>query len=362
MRLVLRVIFTLIVSKAIWAKPFTVGNATCLNNTAVCTSLLGSINQQLKDVENLVNKNLPDVDAKRFAQGMGNAMALATKGQMVDYGSNIKFGLLGVGAGVAMDPGEGRPFAQGKHLPAGFGGQASLLLGFNLGLLPLPKIGPVDPKRGILFFNFFAANLPKIPTQELDYEGSVFNLGAHVRYNIVERYSVAFGLFEWTGIDVTSGLNYSSFDLTLKYKVNEAFDYDLGSGSSMKGTYATTFRLGPDIGVFNIPLEASTGVKFLWIFRVYGGLGLDFNLGSSEIALRAPGELKADIYQGTTKVDEIQAPTTLNLGGTSSPDFLVLRGFGGVQLDFAVLNIFLQYNLGFTSNTYGITYGLRAYF
>lgn len=348
---------------SVWAKPFTVGNATCLLNNPVCTASLPNINAQLKDVEAMVNDNLPQVDAKRYATGMGNSIALASKGLTVDYGSQISLGLLGGGLGFALDPGDkGLSGLESGALPAGIGGQVSFLAGLNLGLLPIPNLGPIDWKKGIVFVNFLSANLPKLPNSEVEFDGTTFNIGAHVRYKLIDRFNYTFGLFEWTGVDVTSGLNYTSFKLTMKYKVKEDFNEDLGSGNKMVGSYNTNFIFGPDIGIFNIPIEASTGIKVLWVLRLYGGLGIDINFGYSNIKLDAPGDLTADFVQGTSVVDTISAPTNLNLGGESRADILALRTFGGFQLDFAVFNIFVQANFSPTANTYGLAYGARFYY
>ena len=350
----------LLSSGSLFAGPFKVGSYTCTGDTYLCSTFGSNIQEQLDTLEAEVNANLPSVDAKRYANGMANSLLLSTKGLSVDYGSNIKLFVVGGGLGMGIDPGDkGLDGFSDPTGISGIGASVSGMVGMNLGLLPLPEFGPIDPKKAVIFANFAAMDLPKV-ADELS--GSFSTIGLHARYKFVDNWSFLKGLVEWSGVDITSGLNYSKMKVQLKFNFKETINENLDPNTTMVANYNATAILGPEIGVFNIPVEASTGVLFLYIFRLYGGLGLDFNTGYSDIKAQAPGNLQATITSTTPATSIVSAPTSLNLGGSSNPDVFGIRAFSGLQLDFAVMNIFFQFNNSFTAGTYGFSAGARAFF
>lgn len=351
------------ISQGLWAGPFTISGVKCTtdNNSGACTAALSLIEAQLKNVEAEINKGLPDVDATRYANGMANSLALSSKGLGVDYASNISWFVVGGGLGLGFDPGD-KGISSAMSDPAAVAGIAasvSGMAGFNLGLLPLPEFGPIDPKKAIVFVNFAAMDIPSSIAKELS--GSFNTFGINARYKFIDKISLFAGLAEWSGVDFITGLNYSSMKLQLQADLDQNFDEDLGGGEKLQGTYKTTATFGPDSSVFTIPVEASTGVRFLYVFRLYGGLGVDFNVGSSEIIAKAPGTLDATFKSIAGVGDDVTADTKLDLGGTGSPDLFGLRAFGGLQLDFSVVNIFLQANTSVAAGTYGFSTGARAF-
>lgn len=357
------------VTGALSAGPFSIGNLkiTDTNSTDAITQsnledFSNEINKQLQKIEDNVNNDLPEIDAKSYADGVGTAGLMATRGIGIDYASNIKLFTVGGHASLAVD-GEFSDPAKAK----GLGTQVSAVGGMNLGLLPIPAIGPVDPKKGILFVNFFSMDIPDFSDEV---SGGVTNFGAHVRYTFFDGVNILAGLAYWTGININTGIDYSSFDLTVQQDFNQALgNQTIGTISSqsleLRNTnYKSTAELGIKANNFTVPVEVSTGGKILYFLQGYVGFGTDIALGGSETIARTKNESFSGDLVTSDDVErgKITGDASIDLGAEGGSPFMNLRTFAGLGIDFAVWNIQLHYNHGLTTGAKGAVVKTHFYF
>jgi hypothetical protein len=102
-----------------------------------------------------------------------------------------------------------------------------------------------------------------------------------------------------------------------------------------------------DMRMLNIPLEVTTSLRLLYALSIYGGFGLDWQVGGGS-------DLLVDLNGTMTGVVQQQggAPMTLDIG-TAAVDATEgvgsskgrLRWLAGVQVNLFVLKIFAQLNL-----------------
>lgn len=348
------------------AQIFKISNLACggsgLELTA-CQNSLASIRTQFEKIQNQVNDSLPAVDGERYANGMANSAVLSTKGLASDYAANIKIFSLGFSGGAAFDPGDTTLAGGDPKKYSGVAATLSFMMGLNLGIIPgIPKIGPVDLSKGVLFFNIFSMDIPSVITDRVpNLSGNFTTFGLNLRYKVIPGMDYLMGLFGWGGIDITSGLNYTKMKVQFEKDFQEKVTQNNinSTGYNFVGNFTGTGRVGPNLSVFTIPVDISTSATVLWVFQLYTGLGVDLNLGSSDMAA---GIDDGKIYGKVGNNAHITGDAKLKLGGESGPDALSLRLFAGLQYDFKVLNTFSQFNYSPTSGTYGITFGMRVYY
>ncbi|MBV6492068.1 MAG: hypothetical protein LDLANPLL_00058 [Turneriella sp.] len=367
--IVVAIVMGLVSTNSVFAGPFTISNVTCTDNigNVLCNTFIDDVRAKLKQVETDINKGLPPVDGERYANGMANSAVLTSKGLGVDYASNIKLFTVGGSAGIAIDAGANglSGMNSGAATLSGLGGSFSGVLGLNLGIFPMPRLGLIDFKRMVVFLNIGYVNVGSLVGKAMgeggSVSGSLTTVGLNARYRVIPEVSfLPFGLFAWSGLDVTSGINYSSMKIQLTAEFAESLNEDLGSGVTMSGNYNGTLTFGPDLGILTVPVDVSSGIRVLNIFRLYAGLGIDLNLGYSEIAAKVPGKVSGSL-SGMGGSGTVSADAGLDLSAKGAADYLAMRFFSGIQLDFSVLNIFMQYNTAITSGTHGVSMGARVY-
>ena len=143
-----------------------------------------------------------------FAQSMAEAAALSTKGLGVDYASNFKKFV--VGGAIASSAHEaGFTFKKGEQtLPkGGYAAQLSLMAGLNLGLGGKEN-GFLDRFR--LFANGLALRLPS----NREFGGQMGNIGAHLQLKLIGGINAK--VTEWGGIDLTSGIEHTTYTFALR--------------------------------------------------------------------------------------------------------------------------------------------------
>ncbi|HRP69891.1 MAG TPA: hypothetical protein PLY93_10205 [Turneriella sp.] len=368
---IMATVLGMVYSSSVFAGPFTISNVTCtdIGASTLCSTsgVMDGVRTKLKQIETDINKGLPPVDGERYANGMANSAVLTSKGLGVDYASNIKLFTIGGSAGIAIDAGANglSGMSNGAATMSGLGGSFSGVFGLNLGVFSLPKLGPIDFKKMIVFVNVGYVNVGSLVGKAMgeggSVSGSLTTVGLNARYRVIPEVSLLpFGLFAWSGLDITSGINYSSMKIQLTAEFSESLSNNLGGGVNMSGNYNGTLTFGPDLGILTVPVDVSSGIRVLNIFRLYAGLGLDINLGYSEIAAKVPGKVSGSLSGGGNS-STVNADAGLDLSAKGAADYLAMRFFGGLQLDFSVLNIFVQYNTAITSGTHGVSMGARIY-
>ncbi len=314
---------------------------------AAGTSLQDLLNSQLPLLEAEVNEGFPDIDQSTYLKGMANAGTTATRGIGVDYVPNMSLFMLGFGMGMGLDLGEGGSMSDFSKV-AGFGAQAGFVGGLNLRILPfLPEVGPIDLKKTKLYVNFFAMDIPKV---DENLTGNVTSFGLHAQNKIIDGVSAPLGIAKWYGVDVSTGMDYSSQKIHYVYPIEQTKNIDTGVDATVKGP-AT---LGAEMSTFTIPIEVSSGVGFLWIFNLYAGAGLDLNFASATSVANIAANVT---FTGTTA----QAKASMDLGSEDNASVADLRLFVGTQLDFSILKLDVQLQKNITNNAMAVNFGTRIY-
>ncbi|MEM7678267.1 MAG: hypothetical protein AAF449_19930 [Myxococcota bacterium] len=282
------------------------------------------------------------VDVPTFLRLSANAQSMANKGLGVDYATNLDGLIFGVAVSAAADAGDAdvadfRALADGntdRAVPVGAGAQIAVMAGYTVA------------DRWSVFMNGLY-----YPLQVDDLDGTFYNFGIHGQYKAVlpagERSTA-----QWGGLDITLGFQLSRMFLEL----SEQFE---ASGTLSDGFDLDTISLGRlelEQRAFTMPLEITTNATFFYFLTLYGGVGLDLQLGDASMDFDLDSELRTDDPLGGR----------LNLGtaeirvdDVADPDAVMFRFMGGVQLNIWRLKLFGQVNFLTSDLTVSLAAGLR---
>lgn len=308
-------------------------------------------------LEKAVNQGLfPSGGEDSFLAQMGNAAILSTRGLDIDTVSQPKYFMVGGAmSGALTFPARGSGgSARGKRnsLPElGAAGQGSVMMG-----APATALGftgsffglPVE--RITLFANFMSLNLDRV------FDGvklGMTNFGVSASYVMIPPQHSS-KVLQWTGWVGSTGLQYAR--TRVSYFTH--FDSQVADGSNNSMTWTGAGDIGSKSSIVSIPVQISTGVTALYVASVYTGLGLDINVGSSQLEGVIDGNVRgADAGNTTT----YQGTGVLDAGASNSvsPSFMNARGFMGVQVNIWALRLFAQYTRNFAPVGTGAIAGLK---
>lgn len=313
----------------VFAGPFRITNCPA-GQTALCTSL-----------ETEVNKNLPDADASTYLKGMSNAQAISGKGTYADYATHYDLFVLGVAGGAGADVG-GKSISDviGGNVDSenlrGIGAQLNGYLGLNLGVLPFKKL-----ERSRIYINTGAFD-----KTSGDVKAKISSYGIHYQhYLIKDKDFTGFRLFHWGGLVLTTGVEWSKFDLDYGKTLTQT-----ATVSGQNATYTGPLSVKANIKSTSIPIELSTSIQYLYFLSTYLGAGMDFNSGSSTVNASSTG---------TITVAGTGANGAIDLGQSGKPDSTDFRYFVGQQINFPLVKIFAQLNQSLTNDTVGVAAGVK---
>lgn len=309
-------------------------------------------------LENEINSEFKVPQMGDFLKSMANAQAIANKGLGVSYATEHSLFVAGgnFGLGTSFVDTSSFSLSTSGGLPAiGVGVQASGMLGISLSKLPMPALGPIDPKRLTLFINYFGISNDSI-VKSLTIKANTF--GMHAQYRIIEAKNLGgIGILNWGGLAFTTGFDVSTNSLT--YKVGQSLSTDV-SGSTVTWTPNSSSNLTLEANSFTIPLELSTSVRVLYILSLFGGAGIDLNMGKSTISANLNGTISS-----TGTVNNPNAGTaSLVISESQNPSFGHLRFFSGVQFNIVplkntnLLSVYAQGNISLGGH-YGAHAGVR---
>jgi hypothetical protein len=305
-------------------------------------------------MEDQVNANLPATEPGDYTKGMANAVAMAGTGTSAVYGSSFRYGLIGLGVGLGLDLGDqslGDVLGGDADLDkiGGLGLQGALVLGVNPGAFTQGSwFGIIDPTRLRTYLSFMS-----LKRDVGDASVEFTNFGAVGQYRIIPEQSLGMNVVKWNGVDVSAGLRYSKMKFVLTQTVSETQDVEGGGEMEISGP----ITVGADVGVFTVPLEASTSVRLLYVLNLVGGAGADINFGSS----KAIANLDADIDITGVGANPT-AEGALDLGGSAGPTIMNLRAFGGLQFEFAIGSLYATVQKSLTASVWGVNTGLNLFF
>lgn len=324
-------------------------------------TVIAEIDSAFNQLETEVNANLPASTAEKYLEGMANSTSIASSGLYADYTEVFNIFYLAAGGGVGVDLGNNSigDLVDGStdaEQFAGLSGMYNLNIGFNLGRFFAKKVGFFDFSRSKFYFGFAGQ---KISQDNLDFDYSHFSLMG--QYKLIPIAGPGVG--RWNGVDITTGLKSTRLKLTYANLVTESIAQPLPSAPgnpTMNATFTNTINLGADINVLTLPLEISSGVRVLYIFDLYGGLGIDINTGSAKSIISAPGSISAT--ESSNLLGTFSGDTVLDLGESAKPDSMSSRYFVGMGFDFRLISLVGQYTKSISDSTHGISLSLRAHY
>jgi hypothetical protein len=181
-------------------------------------------------------------------------------------------------------------------------------------------------------------------------DGHLLTLGAHAQYKVVMPSRP--GAVRWTGVDVTSGLEFARWTLGNSAPLVTHFTLDgTTPGESLNMTLTSTGTLSLVATTFSIPIEVTTGVRFGDVFAVFAGGGVDLTFGSSTFTAALNGNM--------TKTDDgtLEGTVDISASGSQSPSVFTVHALAGLQLDVPHFHYYVEGLLA--PGVYGVATGIR---
>lgn len=265
-----------------------------------------------------------------FLRAFADATSFSSRGLGVDYASHGDGVMFGVAGNVSLAAGDlGVDEREAERPVAGVAANFAIMGGVNLERFGYPQV--------TVFGNGFhrGGSLDEL-------SGSITSVGVHGQLGL---FRPAGGLrslvVQWGGLAVTGGLEVSHWAFGLERELTTDFTIDGDTGSA-DATLAATGRFALSTTAIVLPVEATTSVRLFYFVSLYGGVGLDLQLGTSSLDAALDGEVTAvDPGDGST-VDVGTADITID--GARGPSPGKLRGLLGVQVNLWKLRVFVQLN------------------
>lgn len=328
-------------------------------NQSVSASAQTVFNNEIQNLQNSINSQYQTSSQSTLQDYLGaaaNAQSMSNKGLGVDYTSNRSLFVVGAGAGVGANLG-GKSLTDfanalkgNQGLPqVGLATQANGMVGLSLAKFAVPKIGPVDLKKLTLFVNFLGLSIDQIKPYTM--KTSAF--GLHAQYRVIEAKSFGFGTLNWMGLDLGTGVDFSSNTIGM----SQSFP-GITSGNL---TWNPTGTMSLTSNSFSIPVEVSTGIRLLYILTLFGGVGADFQYSVARINASMTGAIDANV-SGTGTVNNV-GTATLNFNESKNGNIVGVRTFIGTAVNIVplkntnVVSVFAMANIGTAG--YGFNLGAR---
>lgn len=356
------------VPERVLAGPFQITDRTSDLDTSnpVQAVILEALNSAADNLENQINgEKLSIFEQNAFLGAMADASVNSTRGMGADYSSNYEYSIMGLHLALTFNLGSsdwdhlGRDVRNADNQFPGIGAaiQGGGLVASRADRLGIKRIGGLNVKRLKFNVNFFSWNLHDIGSVKFTFH----NLGLHAQYKLVEPSKKMSVWTEWGGLDLTTGLDYATFEAKYSASMDISQDATIGeTGESVTMRWNSEYSLGIETDTFSIPIELSTYTRFFYFLTLFGGGAVDLNVGSAKIFGEAQGPITAssttgfegNLFAGTGVLDygddTAQSPTAV--------DF---RSFLGLQFNFWRLKLLSQFSW-VSSGTYMLMSGLRV--
>lgn len=302
--------------------------ATALGETPA--QLQSQIQKQVDDAYQTTNIN-------QFLRDFVDATSFSNRGLGVDYATGADDVMIGFAGNVAVS--SPSAFNDTNH-PTGGGA-------VNFGGMFGANLRGIGLERMQLFLNGFYES---DSTNQLS--GHLTSAGAHLQFRLVkpETDGGSAVALRWIGIDLTSGAEYTAWTLGVKQQLTDI--YTVGpSGNTQALTVNSTGQFDLSSSCVTVPAEITTGVRIVELFSIYGGGGIDFNVGKSTINANLDGTAKDT--QGNAIGD-----VRINGSGSNTGSPAAWRVLLGGQVNLWRLKIFAQGNLS-QNSTASVSFGVR---
>ena len=280
-------------------------------------------------IQDQVNTAYDATNVDGFIRSFSDATGFSTRGLGVDYVSMPKNLILGVGANFAIAAsgdynGTQRPTSGGLAANIGF------MAGYNLADQGAP--------RWTLFANGFYRNATLN-----DLRGGIATAGLHAQYRLIQPQQdsgLSTDVLRWIGLDLTTGLEFTRWNLGIDRDITTDFSVDGTNGSADLTLQSTgTFNLSST--AMTLPVEVTTGIRIALLVSVYVGAGVDFTASSGSLTTNLTGNL-------LTSDQKNIGTTTITGGGSNSGSPLAGRVMTGAQLNLWKLKVYVQLNASAT--------------
>lgn len=331
---------------------------TCVNGTNAL-----QCDQQGQNVLNLiadeVNKNLPSASSQsEYFKGMSTANSMSAAGVTTSYATTFDKFLVGLTASGGVHLGSKSmsdigDFGDNPEQFRGFGMQAAIVLGFNLGnVFGMESGGIIDPTKLNLYASGFAIN-KKFGDVNTEYMG--FGVGG--QYRLMDEVSWAGNSVKWTGLEVGAGILYSKLDVDGVVSLNKTYTSSV-AGTTYTGTINSNALLNAKVSTLIMPIEVSSGIRLLYFLKLVGGMGVDVNLGKTEGTGRLSNNGPVTVSGGG---ETVSGTPDLALNGNEAGDILNLRVFAGPHIEFGVGSIFVTAHRSLLENAVAVNTGVNFF-
>lgn len=187
-----------------------------------------------------------------------------------------------------------------------------------------------------------------VPAGTLAEEFSFESLAAGftLDYQLLETRKLPLGFLRWRGLTVGSGLIYqrneSVFEMDFPIDpVTQSIDLTAYGAGTIDAELEVepTLTLAASSNSWSIPLEATTGLRILWLFDVNFGAGVDVAFGSSDITLDIESPVTVTDNSGSGL--QFEEGSVAVDGGTDGdgPQFVRPRLTGGLGLNLGPIKV-----------------------
>lgn len=314
----------------------------------------------LQGVEDDVNEDNPIINPQRINYGTANSSVLASKGLGTDYVNNPERFQISLGLGAAWDNEKNKGL---KDEISGAAAASSVTIGARMDQFGENIFG-LDSKKLMGYLNFGTFPYEQvIPGEDIDIAGKIdaTNFGLHFRYDLVQQKGSDF--FGWGGLKLHTGYEFNKNKINLTTNLDEPIELDTGGQGILSGRLVGKPTYDIETTTHSIPIEISSNLLFLNIFSLYGGLGTDFNFGSSQGKGDIKGEVapiacSSGICVGETVLPQVEAKA--NFDARSEVKSVTFRSFAGLQVDLPFgLHAYGQYQQMHGTQVRGVSAGLK---
>ncbi|MBP9886413.1 MAG: hypothetical protein KBF93_08950 [Leptospiraceae bacterium] len=206
------------------------------------------------------------------------------------------------------------------------------------------------------------------------------SFGVMLRYQLIEPKISIFDLIGFSGVSVGLGYNSQKFSVDVTHNSNEISTVNFGE---LQGAWVAKTDFQFASSVKSVPIEVRTGIKLLYFFDFFCGVGLSRNYGTADLQLSRGGPVKLSldpyyIYNTTLLNPDLYkyynnnalnpGNSMLNPEGTLSMDFRQTAkvvnntnyAIVGMELNFIFLKILAEAII--LEKAYGANVGLKLAF
>jgi hypothetical protein len=285
----------------------------------LAADLGGSSSTLIQKVTSKIDAYYQTAQIPAVMQAFVNTTAFADRDLGVDYAPEP--GEIVVGAVATGAIASNATFSTGGHATSGEIINGAVMTGANLGRWGMP--------RWSVFVNGFYIE------HSLDaLEGELTSAGAHVEYEILTPRGTSGA--RWLGLFATTGVEYCQWNLFADAPIVTKFTVDGTGTSSINLTLTSTGTLQLIANTVTVPLEITTGVRFLRVLALYAGGGLDLTGGGSTLTAGLKGTM-TETSNGTN-----MGSVMISASGSSSPSAAAVHALGGIQLNVPHFQMYIQ--------------------